>query len=348
VVTAVLATGAGVAAVTGLDIGLLGGGQPTETGGDLPAATAKVTRRTLVDTLTESGNLGHGNPVEVTGRLDGTLTALPAVGSTVERGQAIYRVDDTPVVLLYGTLPAYRTLAPDTEGADVEQLENNLAALGYSGFTVDKKYTAATATSVKRWQKALGLPETGTVEQGRIYYATGAVRVDSQVAAVGDGVAPDAPVLKYTGSARLITVSLDVADQRLAVRDAPVTVTLPDGKTVPGTIAAAQTVVVPADGSSGSEDTTTVDVTVTVADQDALAAFDQASVRVAFTASQRENVLTVPVAALLALSEGGYGVEVVKGTATEVVAVETGLFADGRVEVSGTGLDEGMTVGMPS
>jgi hypothetical protein len=155
-------------------------------------------------------------------------------------------------------------------------------------------------------------------------------------------------VLKYTGSARLITVSLDVADQRLAVRDAPVTVTLPDGKTVPGTIAAAQTVVVPADGSSGSEDTTTVDVTVTVADQDALAAFDQASVRVAFTASQRENVLTVPVAALLALSEGGYGVEVVKGTATEVVAVETGLFADGRVEVSGTGLDEGMTVGMPS
>jgi hypothetical protein len=59
-------------------------------------------------------------------------------------------------------------------------------------------------------------------------------------------------------------------------------------------------------------------------------------------------VLTVPVAALLALAEGGYGVQVVTGTATRIVAVRTGLFAAGRVEVSGDGLTEGMTVGMPS
>jgi peptidoglycan hydrolase-like protein with peptidoglycan-binding domain len=344
VVAAVLATGAGVAAATGL----WGGGQPTETGSDLPAATADVTRQTLVDKQTESGELGHGNPVEVTGKLPGTLTALPAVGSTVERGQAIYRVDDTPVVLLYGTLPAYRTLAPGTKGADVEQFENNLTTLGHTGFTVDTQYTEQTATAVKRWQKALGLPETGTVEQGRIHYAAGALRVDSQESAVGDTVAPDTPLLKYTGLTRLITVPLDMADQRLAVKDAPVTVTLPDDKTVPGTITDTATILVPADGSPGSRPTTTIDVTVTVADQNALAGLDQASVRVAFTASQRENVLTVPVAALLALAEGGYGVEVVTGNTTEVVAVETGLFADGRVEVSGDGLDEGMTVGMPS
>jgi peptidoglycan hydrolase-like protein with peptidoglycan-binding domain len=344
VVAAVLAAGAGVAAATGV----LGGSQPTETGDDQPAATAKVTRETLVDTRTESGELGYGTPVEVTGKLAGTLTALPAVGSTVERGQAVYRVDDTPVVLLYGTLPAYRTLAPDTEGADVEQFENNLAALGYRGFTVDTKYTAATVEAVEKWQKSLGLPETGMIEQGRICYAAGPVRVDSQDAAVGAEVAPDVPLLSYTGSARLATVELDVADRRLAVKDAPVTVTLPDGKTTPGTIAGVMTAVVPADGSPGSEPTTTLEVTVTIADQNALAGLDQASVKVAFTASQRENVLTVPVAALLARSEGGYSVEVVTGKTTKIVAVETGLFADGRVEVSGKGLKEGTTVGMPS
>jgi hypothetical protein len=344
VVAAVLVTGAGVAAATGV----LGGSQPTETGSDQPAATAKVTRQTLVDTQTESGELGHGSPVAVTGKLEGTLTALPAVGSTVERGQAIYRVDDTPVVLLYGTLPAYRPLAPDVEGTDVEQFENNLAALGYRGFTVDKKYTASTAIAAKKWQKDFGLPETGTVEPGRIYYAAGAVRVDSQVAAVGDDVKPDAPLLKYTGSARLITVDLAMSDQRLAVKDAPVTVTLPDDRTVPGTITATTTVLVPADGTPGSQATTSLEVTLAVADQNVLAKLDQASVRVAFTASQRENVLTVPVAALLARSEGGYGVEVVTGKTTRIVAVETGLFADGRVEVSGQGIDEGMTVGMPS
>ena len=58
-------------------------------------------------------------------------------------------------------------------------------------------------------------------------------------------------------------------------------------------------------------------------------------------------MLTVPVAALVALAEGGYGVEVVDGRRTRYVAVETGLFAGGRVEVTGDGLAEGMTVGMP-
>jgi hypothetical protein len=54
------------------------------------------------------------------------------------------------------------------------------------------------------------------------------------------------------------------------------------------------------------------------------------------------------VAALLALAEGGYGVEVVDGASTRIVAVETGLFAGGQVEVSGGGLAEGTVVGVPS
>ncbi len=44
----------------------------------------------------------------------------------------------------------------------------------------------------------------------------------------------------------------------------------------------------------------------------------------------------------------GFGVEVVEGDATRHVPVTTGLFAGGRVEISGDGLTEGMTVGMPA
>ena len=75
---------------------------------------------------------------------------------------------------------------------------------------------------------------------------------------------------------------------------------------------------------------------------------DQATVDVAFTVAEREDVLAVPVAALLALAEGGYGLEVVDGRTTRIVAVQTGLFAGGKVEVSGGGITEGTVVGEPS
>jgi multidrug efflux system membrane fusion protein len=57
-------------------------------------------------------------------------------------------------------------------------------------------------------------------------------------------------------------------------------------------------------------------------------------------------VLAVPVGALLALAEGGYGLEVVRGGTSAVVAVDTGMFADGKVEVSGGGIAEGTVVGV--
>lgn len=356
----VLAVAAAAAAANGFGLGTaLRGDQRRDTGGGLPPATAQVTRQTLVDTQSESGELSYGEATTVNCRLGGTVTALPAPGAAVKRGQAIYRVDNAPVVLLYGVLPAYRALAVGAEGADVKQFEQNLYALGYRGFAVDDEYTGDTADAVKEWQDDLGLPETGTVELGRVVYAAGPVRVDTRKVAVGDAVQPGTALLTYTGAARVVTVELDVADQRLARKGAAVNVTLPDGKTVAGTIAKIATVVDTGDGGDGGgppgddgdggdDPETKIEVTVTIADAKALTGLDQASVQVAFTASQRKDVLTVPVAALLALAEGGYGVQVVEGTATRIVAVETGLFAGGRVEVSGEGITEGMTVGVPS
>ncbi len=123
------------------------------------------------------------------------------------------------------------------------------------------------------------------------------------------------------------------------------TVELPDGKDVPGTVDRVGTV---ATAKAGQQDTTaTVDVTVSLRDQKSLGTLDEAPVSVILQSDKRANVLTVPVAALVALAEGGYGVQVVDGDGTRYVAVQTGLFADGRVEVSGDGVTEGMTVGVP-
>lgn len=341
---AVVAVGAGGAAAVGYG----GGDGSTAVAGTLPPATAPITRQTLVDAETADGELGYGAARAAVPRLNGTITALAGTGTVVKRGQSLYSVDDTKVVLLYGALPAYRTLRSGTEGADVKQFEQNLEALGYSGFTVDEEYTGATADAVREWQEDLGLPETGQVEPGRIVYADGEIRVEAQEAAVGDPAQAGQAVLTFTGTSRLVTVDLDVDDQRLARKGAKVGVTMPDGKQVDGTVSKVETVIESSTGNGGqSEPETKIEVTVTVADPKALAGFDKASVDVAFTASEREDVLTVPVAALLALAEGGYGVELVDGDANRIVAVETGLFASGRVEISGDGLAEGMTVGVP-
>ncbi|PPK71345.1 peptidoglycan-binding protein [Actinokineospora auranticolor] len=310
-----------------------------------PQGTVKVTRETLIDTHKEDGRLGFGATTAVQARLPGTLTAAPAVGSTVQRGQALCRIDNAPVVLLYGSLPAYRALDTGAEGADVRQFEENLAALGYKGFTVDEKYTRSTAKAVEDWQEDLGLPETGAVELGRVVYAAGSIRVDSHKTTVGQGVQPGGSVVEYTGSARLVTVELTMDDQRMAPVGAEVTVRLPDGKTVPGKVTAAETVVDEGNGAPDAEPETKLKVTVAPADEGSLVGLDQASVGVEFTSSRRADVLTVPVSALLALAEGGYGVQVVDAGTTRTVAVRTGMFANGRVEV--TGVSEGQSVGVP-
>lgn len=339
---AVLAVGGATAAATGL--GLPRGNPAQAARSSLPPATATVTRQNLVDTQTEGGSPDYGTVRTLTGRLSGTLTWLPGVGTVLRRGQALYRVDDTPVTLLYGTLPAYRVLKTGDEGADVTQLERNLYALGYRGFTVDDTFSAATATAVRAWQEDLGLPQTGVVEPGRIAYAAGPVRVAEQKGALGDPAG--GPVLTYTATSRVVTVDLDVADERLATLGSAVTVVLPDGREVTGKIAAVATVVQP--GENNQPASTKIRVTVSVADQGAFGTLGEATVEVRFTASRRTNVLTVPIAALLALAEGGYAVQVVDGGTAHLVGVQTGLFADGRVEVTGTGLTAGTVVGMPS
>ena len=156
-------------------------------------------------------------------------------------------------------------------------------------------------------------------------------------------------MLTFTGTSRAVTVELDTDEQRLAQKGHKVTVVLPDGKEVTGVISDVTTVVKPAE-EQNQEDETKVEVTIDLPGKKAQkqsAPFALAAVDVTFTVDEREDVLTVPVAALLALQEGGFGLEVVTGRTTTYVPVETGLFADGRVEVSGKGISAGTIVGVP-
>ncbi|MFG3256932.1 peptidoglycan-binding protein [Streptomyces sp. NPDC048172] len=367
--TAVAVAGAAGWAATGA----LGGDSGTATPDAAPAAggTTEVERTTLTRTETVDGTLGYGKETAVrhtaggggggstgpeakdSGSGSGIVTWLPAEGDTLKRGDTIYGVDGKKVPLLYGATPFYRTLKPGDEGEDVRTLEKNLAALGRTGFTVDDEYTSGTAEAVRDWQEDLGREETGEVGPGDAVVADGARRVMGLKTSPG-GMA-DGEMLTWTGTERVVTVALEAQFEDLVKDGTRATVRLPDG----GTTGAEVTGIGTAGGSSeadqnkggggeGEDEEATLPVELKVADQKKLGRYQAAAVEVGLKAETREDVLAVPVNALTARPGGGYALEVGRrGGRTEHRPVELGMFADGKVEVSGEGITEGLSVGVP-
>ncbi|GAA1656466.1 peptidoglycan-binding protein [Fodinicola feengrottensis] len=349
--TAVLAGGVGAVVVVALVAGTgvltaAKSGPPQSTG--LPPATATVKVGDVTETLDTTGKLAHGSPVDLAAHSAGTLTSLPAAGAKVVRGGALYSVDAKPVFLFYGTVPLYRPVHSGDTGADVAEVENNLSNLGYGGFTVDDKFTDKTAQAIKNWQKDAGVPVTGSIDAADFAVAAGPVQVSQLHHVLGDAIAPGQPVLSYTSGGRVVTASIDASDQQYAQVGASVTVELPDHSSTGGTIAAVTSAPPPSTSDGNSSSSANLTMTVSLQNADKVTGVDGAPVTVHVVTAHKDNVLTVPVIALLALSEGGYGVQVVDGASTKTVAVKTGLFSQDTVEISGAGVKAGMKVGVPS
>jgi peptidoglycan hydrolase-like protein with peptidoglycan-binding domain len=156
--------------------------------------TTTVERRTLVERSSLDGTLSYGSAVELYDRLAGTFTWLPTVGAVIGRGGSLFRIDNLPVVLMYGSVPAYRTLKDGvSDGPDVAQLNVNLADLGfdpYGAIADNDHFGESTAAAVRRWQQAEGLSQTGEVELGRVLFATGARRITAVHVTIGEDPPP--------------------------------------------------------------------------------------------------------------------------------------------------------------
>jgi peptidoglycan hydrolase-like protein with peptidoglycan-binding domain len=319
--------------------------------GEVATTTAAVTRRDLRATEAVDGTLGYGETRLLANQRQGTVTALPEEGSVVTRGRSLYRVDGKPVPLLYGRLPAWRALSVGVDdGPDVRQLEQSLVALGYDpdrAVTVDSHFTWATRAAVRRWQEALGLEETGSVQPGDAVWQPGPVRVASRKAAVGDSARPGSPVLEVTDTTRRVTIDLDASRQPYVHAGDRVDLELPGGRTTTGRVASVGKVATVPAGDGTGEGDPTVELVVSLDHPKATGRLDQAPVDASITTEVRKGVLAVPVSALLALAEGGYAVEVERDGHRQLVGVETGLFADGQVEVEGQGLRAGDRVVVP-
>lgn len=311
---------------------------------DAPAPTdlsvVPVTRRNLVRNEKLNGAVGYGTATPLGIALAGTLTALPEPGQVIDDGTVIAEVDGQPVLALVGDIPMWRDLGPGIDdGEDVLQLETILAALGYAeefDVTVDTDWTDATTQAVKAFQEDHGQAHDGTITRGEIVFIEAPVRVES-VAGV-PGQATTEAGIKVTDPDQVVRVNLKLVDATLIAPGGSVNVELPDGSTVTGTVGTMGAAVTDANGS------TTLPVDVVVAEPIDLPNGTPVDVLVGIVAA--ENVLTVPVEAVLALAEGGYAVEMRDAATTRLVGVELGSFADGQVEITGD-IAEGAEVVIP-
>jgi hypothetical protein len=343
--------------------------------------TAEVEKRTLSATVSQGGILTYrgqpdGSPYSVINQAQGTYTELPGLGRVISQGHVLYRVNDRPVVLLRGSTPAYRTLSAGISGPDVAELNADLVALGYATraqlHPSSAFFGAATTTAVEKLQGALGLTRNGSLALGQVVFEPTALRVTSVSAQLGGRSQPGEVVMQATSTARQVQIALPASQQTEVAVGNKVTITLPDNRTTPGVVSSVASVATcpsssgggpgsssattgtdacSSSGGPGASATPTVAADVTFSDPGAMGKWDQAPVQVGITTASVPDALTVPVAALLAQSGGGYAVEVVgAGQSNHLVTVSLGLFddADGLVQVSGSGLAAGEKVVVPA
>jgi peptidoglycan hydrolase-like protein with peptidoglycan-binding domain len=304
----------------------------------VPTGSVTITRTDLSTTNVVSGTLGYVGTYRVYSARTGTVTWMPQPGQVITRGQPVFAIDNKPVRLFYGDKPAWRSLSLGvTDGPDVRALESNLVALGQTDLTADGHFTHATATALRRWQRATHQPVTGRLDLGAVTFQPGKMRVTTLGAQVGAPAGGGAgPLVTGTSTTVAVTLAIPVTDAHAVHPGDAVTVVMPAGQSVPGRVTQLSTVAAgpnPEDQGRGSQ-LPTIGATVTLAHEVAGAGLDQAPVE--------------PITALVALAGGGYGLYLLDGGARRLVGVTTGLFSDTQVEVRGDGLREGSKVEVPS
>ena len=312
-----------------------------------PVSTATVVRTDLATTVLTSGTLGYEPARPVINQLAGTYTRLPATGHLIRRGGVLFRVDDQAIVLMIGRTPAWRPFGLGmTSGPDVRELQANLIALGYASGLLSEpngQYDLATDDAVQRWQAAAGYPVTGQISVGQVIFLPGPVLVGAVSVAPGQQATPGTQPYQATTPIREVTVPVSPIMPPVAVGER-VSIVLPAQTRTPGTVASIGPAPASRSGNGSGSQASSL-LTVTPLHPEATGTGTAVPVQISLTIQSVRHVLAVPVSALLALADGGYGLEIVVPNGRHhLIRVATGIFAGGMVQVSGAGLAPGTRV----
>jgi HlyD family secretion protein len=339
----------GIAATGGVVV-LSGGEQASAIAQAASVNTATVEKGKLSAAVSQEGTLTYrarpdGSPFSAINQARGTYTELPEVGDKIDCGGVLYRVNDKPVLLLCGTVPAYRALTVGDAGQDVRQLNRNLHVRG-----AGDAFTTKTEEALEALQRRTGGEVNGSLALGDAVFLPEAVRIAKLTGQLGGSAQPGAEALNATSDTLHVQVNLDPSEQGQVKRGDRAEITLPGNTTVTGKVVGfGRTAQAPAGQDSSAADAT-IPTYISLDDPGKARGLDKAPVGVVITTAGVDSALSVPVTALVGKSGGGFAVEVVRaGERRDLVAVRVGLFdtAGGRVQVEGD-LRAGDRVAVPS
>ncbi len=271
-------------------------------------------------------------------------------------------------LLMFGELSAWRDMKEGiAPGEDINQLKLNLIALGYGTtetLEMDSTFGSNTTAAIMKLQSDLNLISSGEINFGEITFVSGTsmVNFSSTLPNIGGKINTGTELFSLTPIERISTqissngainisskslqkveIQVDVADQNLVVKGSEVEIELPDESTIVGVVdEVGSFAIVPQDGDPFLE------VSIAVEGSAEYFKWTGALVTVNATKELAKGVLASPVNGLLALLSGGYALEIVTETGTILVPVETGIYADGWVEINGSGLQPGTEIVVPS
>jgi hypothetical protein len=354
-----------VAATATGGVVVMSSGEQASPAAQEPVNTVKVAQGELSAMVSLDGTLTYrarsdGSPYSVINQARGTYTTLPDVGDKVECGDVLYRVDDSPVLLLCGTVPAYRSLHAGDVGNDVRQLNRNLHTLGYdAGVGIDPDdngFSSKTKEGLEKLQLDKGFNVTGDLAFDDAVFLPDSVRIAEVTGELGGPAQPAAPVVSATSDTLEVQVHLEASQQGEVKEGDRAQITLPGNQSVTGKVdrlaRVAQVAAGPNNNARPNNNAgdATIPAYISLDNPEEARGLDRAPVQVEIRTKGVGGALSVPVTAVVGRSGGGFAVEVVRdGGGRDLVAVKLGLFDStaGRVEVEGD-VREGDEVVVPT
>ena len=224
-----------------------GSGSSPITDNQFPTTISTLKRQTISQQTSVPATLGYAGSYRPVNQASGTYTALPAVGQVVSEGQVLYRVNGHPVVLLDGTVPAYRALSEGAcgTGRDRAQCRPGRARLRHGQRSGPDLRCVQMVDKGRRGEAPDRLGGHPVRRAG--FGADGVLAVERSGSrrcppSWADRPRPASRCSREPRRSREVTIDLDAGQQSEVKVDDPVTITLPDSSTTPGVVSSVGTV----------------------------------------------------------------------------------------------------------